>query len=284
MPVDISEKSVTITHPATSSSATIHLFGATVTSWKCQGQEKLFVSTQAVYDGSKPIRGGIPLVFPKFGLTPGSKMPQHGFGRNSTWKWLGTVTDNSQETTVSFGLSPANANPTLYPHWPNQFELVYNVTLTANTLKTTLKAKNTGETTFDITPLFHTYFAVSDISKVGVSGLKGVTFSDKVDSSMSGVETRELVTVAGEVDRVYEDVKINHFEIIENAKVGLKVDYEGFSDVVVWNPWIEKAKGMADFNDSGYQNMICVEVGRVTKPAVLGPSETWEGTQICTAV
>jgi D-hexose-6-phosphate mutarotase len=77
-----------------------------------------------------------------------------------SWKWLGTVTDNDQETTVSFGLTPENARQDLLKHWPNAFELVYNVTLTDSTLKTTLKAKNTGATAYEITPLFHTYFHV----------------------------------------------------------------------------------------------------------------------------
>jgi glucose-6-phosphate 1-epimerase len=43
---------------------TVHLYGATVTSWKTGGQEQLFVSEKAHLDGSKPIRGGIPVVFP----------------------------------------------------------------------------------------------------------------------------------------------------------------------------------------------------------------------------
>lgn len=45
-------------------SVTVHLYGATVTSWKTNGKEQLFVSEKAHLDGSKPIRGGIPLVFP----------------------------------------------------------------------------------------------------------------------------------------------------------------------------------------------------------------------------
>ena len=40
--------------------------GATVTSWKCNGQEMLFVSQQAVLNGTKAIRGGIPLIFRKY--------------------------------------------------------------------------------------------------------------------------------------------------------------------------------------------------------------------------
>lgn len=40
------------------------LFGATVTSWKSSGREHLWVSEAAKLDGSKPVRGGIPVVFP----------------------------------------------------------------------------------------------------------------------------------------------------------------------------------------------------------------------------
>jgi hypothetical protein len=43
----------------------VYLYGATVASWKlADGEEQLFVSSKAKLDGSKPIRGGIPIVFP----------------------------------------------------------------------------------------------------------------------------------------------------------------------------------------------------------------------------
>lgn len=43
----------------------VSLVGATVISWKLgNGKEQLFLSETAHLDGSKPIRGGIPLVFP----------------------------------------------------------------------------------------------------------------------------------------------------------------------------------------------------------------------------
>ena len=43
----------------------VSLVGATVISWKLgNGKEQLFLSESAHLDGSKPIRGGIPLVFP----------------------------------------------------------------------------------------------------------------------------------------------------------------------------------------------------------------------------
>jgi hypothetical protein len=51
------------------SSAKIYLHGATVSSWKKGEKEMLFLSEKALLDGSKPIRGGIPLVFRKRNLS-----------------------------------------------------------------------------------------------------------------------------------------------------------------------------------------------------------------------
>ena len=46
-------------------SVEVLLYGATVISWKSKnGKENLFLSSKAHLDGSKAVRGGIPLVFP----------------------------------------------------------------------------------------------------------------------------------------------------------------------------------------------------------------------------
>jgi len=43
----------------------ILLHGATLISWKGpNGRENLFLSSKAALDGSKPVRGGVPIVFP----------------------------------------------------------------------------------------------------------------------------------------------------------------------------------------------------------------------------
>lgn len=54
--------------------------------------------------------------------------------------------------------------------------------------------------------------------------------------------------------------------------------------LVVWNPWIEKAKGMGDFGDEEYNNMVCVEVGSVADWVKVGGGETWTGGQVITAL
>lgn len=52
------------------------------------------------------------------------------------------------------------------------------------------------------------------------------------------------------------------------------------ADVVVWNPWIEKSKGMADFGpEAGYRYMLGVEAGSVGGWNALEAGDAWEGGQ-----
>lgn len=62
--------------------ATVHLHGGCVTSYKAP-HETLAIRKDAVFDGSKPIAGGLQICWPQFG--PGS-IQQHGFARNLPWE------------------------------------------------------------------------------------------------------------------------------------------------------------------------------------------------------
>ena len=49
---------------------------------------------------------------------------------------------------------------------------------------------------------------------------------------------------------------------------------------VVWNPHIKKAKGMGDFTDEQYKDMICVEPGLLGHQPILNPGKEARFTQI----
>lgn len=70
--VSISEDNSRVTaNLPTGERVEILLYGATVISWKsANGKENLFLSEKAHLDGSKPVRGGIPIVFPVNSLRP----------------------------------------------------------------------------------------------------------------------------------------------------------------------------------------------------------------------
>ena len=69
----------------------------------------------------------------------------------------------------------------------------------------------------------------------------------------------------------------------ETDKPRLSIVRQGLNTVTVWNPWSEKAKGMADLADDEYTRMVCVEPGAVKEFQALDAGETWEGSQIIRA-
>ena len=116
-----------------------------------------------------------------------------------------------------------------------------------------------------------------------MQGLESKTYVDKVKDKATFTETNPAVAITGETDRVYQSldpkVPVNIAET-DNDKPLFSITRESLNDMVVWNPWEGKAKGMADFAPAdGYKNMICVEAGSVSGWQTLEKDETWEGGQ-----
>lgn len=280
---------------STGESVTVHLYGATVTSWKlANGQEQLFMSEKAHLDSSKPIRGGIPVVFPVFGPPPPnhatSSLPQHGFARNSNWEFLGKSSseslgkkDSDESVKLDFGLSHTVLCEEFRKAWPYEFGLVYSVTLTKDGLETSLQVQNKGSQNFDFQVLMHTYLKIDDITQIRIKNLESKTYIDKTRNATTHTETSSALEINQETDRVYQalDPKIPIIvSSVSDDKPLFSVARKGLNDVVVWNPWAEKVKGMADFGpDDGYKNMICIEAGSVAGWQTLEAGESWEGGQ-----
>lgn len=250
------------------SSATVHLHGATVISWKHRGEEQLFLSKKAILDGSKPIRGGIPVVFPQFGVGPLIKNnQQHGFARNMKWTLSGR-----KENEVQLQLKSNEQTKLLYLF---DFELRLVVTL-EDALSVEFSVQNLSTAPLEFTALLHTYFRVENINDISIAGLGECVYRDKLKSNES-VETSPEIKITGEVDRMYLDAP--NSLLIKAPKKTVNVASHNFPDAVLWNPWIEKTKGMADFGDEEYNEMVCLEVGHVGKSVILPASAQWKASQ-----
>jgi D-hexose-6-phosphate mutarotase len=238
----------------------VYLLGATVTSWVYKEQEQLFLSSKAVLAGPKAIRGGIPLVFPQFG--PSGPLPQHGFARVSYWTFAGIVEDTEQ-LAAQFTLEPSQIPQEQKSLWNyrrfinSAFKLVYTITLRGGNLTTRMQVHNTGTETFPLHFLFHTYLLVKDVSSVQILGLDGCNFDDSAVQQTG--TTSGVVTIGREVDRVYTNVTNNNLAL----KDTIAIEKHNLPDVVVWNPWIEKAKALKDLGDNEYTRFVCVEAGSV---------------------
>ncbi|KAF2837418.1 galactose mutarotase-like protein [Patellaria atrata CBS 101060] len=263
------------------------LYGATIISWKSNGTENFWVSDAAKLDGSKPVRGGVPVVFPVFGPPPKnhatSSLPQHGFARNSRWEYLGKSTSESasdDSVKMDFGLYSAGLSEEAKKAWPYDFGLVYSVTLTKGELSTILTVRNEGKEGFDFNVLLHTYLRIKDISTTTISGLLGTSYVDKVLDARESTESNSDLRITGETDRVYKSLAQDTTTVVENGSPRFDVVRKNFRDTVIWNPWTEKAKGMGDFEPkTGWREMLCVEVGSVAEWVRVEEGESWEAGQ-----
>ncbi|KAI5964323.1 YMR099C [Candida pseudojiufengensis] len=284
MPVEELEDKVILTNPQDSSSkVTILKYGATIISWENKAEEKLWLSKAAKLDGSKPVRGGIPLVFPIFGKQknpehPTSKLPQHGFARNNEWEFLGQT--NESPVTVQFGLGPENLSEETRSLWPFNFTLIYTISLKEDKLTTKIEVENSGRKEFEFNWLFHTYYKIQDITDILVSNLIDQNCYDQLIGE-SYIEKAPAISFHEEFDRIYKNINSSKIiQIIDKGKVLYNLKRNNLPDSVVWNPWIKKSEGMNDFEPkSGYENMICVEPGHVNSMVLLPPGEKWFGEQ-----
>lgn len=119
------------------------------------------------------------------------------------------------------------------------------------------------------------------MTRCTINGLGSTTYIDKVLDASEHQQTDPSVKISGECDRVYKSIKQDTTSVLQGGKSRFDIQRDNLVDSVVWNPWIEKAKGMSDFEpNDGYKNMICVEVGAVDGWQKLESGDTFEGGQI----
>lgn len=118
-----------------------------------------------------------------------------------------------------------------------------------------------------------------NIEATTVHGLQGVPYIDKLLPNHPTIASSDVLSFSSEVDRVYTPKSIDEKVTVSvSGTPTYEVTREELKDVVVWNPWIEKSKGMADFEPKeGYKNMLCVEAGSVKEWTKLEGGESWEG-------
>lgn len=234
------------------SEAVIALFGAHLMHFSVHGQPLLWMSETSALDGSRPIRGGVPVCWPWFGPSPervGLGKPQHGFARTQIWT-LDGVSEQAEDTLVHLSLTD---NDETRAPWPFAFELELDIQLGEN-LTMMLTTRNVGQETLVYNSALHTYFQTQSPDAVQIRGL-GPIYRDKLQQGKEVTEAKFVLDKP--VDRVYfqPESVVN----IETGRHQLTLDNYQSDSVVVWNPWEAGAASIVDFHDAGWQDMVCVE-------------------------
>jgi D-hexose-6-phosphate mutarotase len=241
------------------STAEIYPHGAHVTDFQKNGEPPLlFMSQASQFVDGKPIRGGVPIVFPWFG--PREGVPAHGFARLVSWDLRAASLTPSGAVKLSFDLPESAAKS-----YDVNARVSHVVTVDDQLTMELIVTNTAASGNFVFENCFHTYFAVSGIDAVSITGLKGAPYLDRLDSTALKSESADAIRIRSEVDRTYVNAA-GPVEIQDaTLRRVIRVEKSGSASTVVWNPWVAKAKAMADFGDEEFRQMVCVESGNVAQ-------------------
>ena len=261
-------------------SAIITLHGAHVVSWiPASGRERLYLSERSSFTAGRAIRGGIPVIFPRFATEEHAQgVPRHGFARTAEWQCVESRCGEDFATTT-LRLSDSPATRAVLPH---AFAAELTAVVGGNRLDVELEVENPGEVAFSFTAALHTYLRVREVETVRLEGLHGAHYRDSAHGAREVDDTGEVLTVAEEVDRIY--IGVANPLLLRAPEGATGIGSEGFPDVVVWNPWEAKCAALADMPPDGFRRMLCVEAAVIGNPVRLEPAQAWWGRQSLVAL
>jgi len=250
-------------------SASLTTHGASILSFTPKGsQDLLWVSPTAVYNGEKPIRGGIPVCWPWFGGAKQAGLPAHGFVRNAVWHLDHVSNLESGVTEVVLTIDSSKETLAL---WPHDFHLELRIEV-GEKLAVSLTTTNKSDHDIEITEALHTYFNIADATGLSISGLDNSTQYDTLQTPHAVSKQSGDIILNPPMDSVFvnqsADICIhdqaNHRNIIIEKQQALST--------VVWNPGSEIVKGFADIPDQAWSDFVCVEAGNVFDNNVVIPA------------
>ena len=250
-------------------SGTVYLQGAHVNTWTPHGQRPvLYTSSRSRYERGVPVRGGVPLAFPWFGpRAAGLPGPLHGFARILDWDVESAHLRSDGALELRFVLGPDDVSRAA---GFDEFQLRFRVAMGA-ALEMELEVHNLSQQPLHFEEALHTYFAIGDVHRTFLTGLEGTTYIDKTAAG-ARKESQGPIRMSRETDQVHvstastceiHDPEWDRTIVIEKA---------GSETTVVWNPWIEKNRNLADMAPDDWQGMCCVETANALENAVVLPA------------
>ncbi|XP_012842738.1 PREDICTED: putative glucose-6-phosphate 1-epimerase [Erythranthe guttata] len=278
---DVLHGSVLLRHRKRRDTVEIMASTGQVVSWKNRkGEEMLFVSEKSVIKKDEPILGGIPVCFPRF--------INNGNIENTFPSGLildRSVPQSDYKPILAFILGSSNRDSLNWPH-KFEFRIKYHLLEENGTLEMESRIENTDDKPFTFQFCYQNYLAASNIDNIQIGGLDKLEYLDYQNNKNRLTEQNDKIAFRSEVDRVYVDVPaggnnrvINVVDHAERRIYTIERSGTSLPDIVVWNPWIEKAKTIGDMGDEEYKNMVCVGPAAVVDPVTLNPGEAWIGKQ-----
>jgi glucose-6-phosphate 1-epimerase len=246
--------------------AAVSLFGGQLLSWqpRRETQAVLWMSSLAKFDGKTAIRGGVPICWPWFGKHPSSSTATaHGYARLSNWnlEHIDSRDDGSTELVMALPRE-AQSGENRQPGLGNSIRLVIGDTLDIEST-----TRNDSKVAQRVTEALHTYFQVSDVAQVQVSGLSGCDYADLLDDNRIRRQDGNI-RFGEEVGRIF--VRCDKASVIEDSGLRrrIHVTSRGSHSIAVWNPGLHTASKMTDLGSEAWRSMVCVETANVLDDAI----------------
>ena len=250
--------------------------GAQVLSWQTDSGDVLWTASSPEYVAGKPVRGGVPVVFPWFGDHKSDPAkPAHGFARSIDWQ---CSVRNARSATFSCVDTPAT-----HAMWDFAFRAELTVTL-GDTLQIAMRITNTDEREFSFEQALHTYFAAGDIAEASVHGLENVPFVEHAREPEGEWDASAPIRFRAETDRVFQQVPdVLSLRATTLARM-VTLDTRNSRSTIVWNPWPNKTARLSQMQADDWQSFACIESANVGENHVtLAPGASHEMTLTLTA-
>ncbi len=265
--------------------AIIALHGAHLLSWVPAGQREVFWLSPNSPSEPAAIRGGVPVCWPWFAK---QGMPenalQHGPARINPWQVSAVHASSDDEISLSLEPCAQARQDAVFAALAPGLQVSLRITL-GLTLGQTLYTRNLGTQTFHLTQALHSYFAVSHAAKVGIEGLMGLPYLDKLRGMAADIQQAPFALDQA-CDRIYHAAPdagsafTGRYMLTDAGwQRRIVMDTRGSRSVVVWNPGSEGARKMADVPDDGWQDYFCIEAANAGPDVIaLAPgAEHWLG-------
>jgi len=239
----------------------IALFGAQVLSFipRSDGRDLLWCSPASLTAG-RPVRGGVPLCWPWFARQdkPDSAV-QHGFVRKMPWAVTSFGESSDGEARVVLELDAPRSG------WPDGLDWPVSCTprfeaRIGSSLEMALFTRNDSRQTLSLTQALHTYFRVGDVRRIGIDGLQGLSYLDKL-RDFNAFTQSDAWNFEGACDRIY--LRAGASQRIEDPVLGRAICIESAhsASAVVWNPGADGIAALGDVPLADWYQYVCVEAG-----------------------
>jgi D-hexose-6-phosphate mutarotase len=210
----------------------------------------------------------VPVCLPWFGPNAAKpELPAHGFARLLDWSVTG-VTESSDGVEVHLQLNSNQA-----PKEMRVGEFIADLRFSiGRDLRMTLTMRNTGSSPLTFEEAMHTYYTVSDVRNISVSGLQGVEYISKAEGGVRKKDEQPAIKFTGETDRGYLNTESTCTIDDPGLKRKIIVAKSNSKTTVVWNPFPRRAAELTDIGADNWPGFVCVETANVMENKITLPA------------